>query len=240
MSYLLRSTLALAAASLALGASAAPTALDGVLGAEWTGVTAASVTHNAAAAEGNFGTPTSQTTGAAYDIYMRRDENYVYTLLQTTSGGTSAGAFANLYFSLRYGTGTYGSGGSSIGFEVTNDRAFRPGVGGYFADTGADLIRYVVSGGGSIIEAAFDLSLFTSNALGVTGYGLPSGETAVGIRLNLSQSFGYSVAGGETYGGARLGFVDLPAAAAVSAPGSVALVGLGLLGLAAVGRRTVR
>ncbi len=239
MSYLLRTGLALAASGLCLGASAAPVALDGVLGAEWSGVTGASVTYNASAPEHNFGTPTAQTTGAAYDIYMRRDANYVYTLLQTTSGGTSAGAFANLYFSLRYGSGPFGSSGSTIGFEVTNDRAFRPGVPGYFADTGADLIRYAVSGGGNVIEAAFDLSLFTSNALGVTGFGLPSGETAVGIRLNLSQSFGYSVAGGSTYGDARLGFVSLPTAA-VPVPGSVALVGLGLLGLAAARRRAGR
>lgn len=218
-----------AMASLVAGsAAAAPVGLDGTLGSEWNGVSAVSVGYNAAAPNGDFANAGNTSSGAAYDIRVRRDNQYVYAFLNTTGAGTSAGPFANLYFSLRYGSGTYGSAGSSIGFEVTNDRAFKPGGSGYFNDTVSDLIQWSIGSGGSTIEAAIALSVFTENALGVTGYGLPPGEVAKGLQLRLSQSFGYSAVGGASYGDSRLGFVDLPAANTVPEPGALALIGLAL------------
>lgn len=230
---------AIAVASTSL--VAAPTGVDGVIGSEWSGTTAVVVGYDGSTPLGNFGTPTNTNHQTGYEIFMRRDGQYVYTAIRTTGPGDSGGLnFANLYFSLRYGAGPVGSAGSSIGIEVTNNQAFRPGVAGYFGDTAADLIRFATFSGTSadadVIEAAIDLSVFTTNALGVTGFGLPPGETAVGIRLNLSQSFGYSVAGGSGYGDTRLGFVDLPAAT-VAAPSVPALFGAALLLLALQRRR---
>ena len=236
-----RNSCVAACAAVSWAVSAAPVGMDGSIGAEWAGASLVSAGFDSAAATGNFGTPGTNNHVTAYDIRMRRDSEWLYAAVSTQGGGdASAVMFSNLYFSLRYGAGTYGSSGSSIGFEVTNNRAFKPGGdGSYFNDTGADLIRSVSSTSDTldVLEMAIHLSVFTDNALGVASYGLPGGETAAGIRLNLSQSFGYSVIGGDSYGDARLGFVDLPAAE-VPEPASWALAGLALLGLAASRRRT--
>ncbi|NUZ05821.1 PEP-CTERM sorting domain-containing protein [Piscinibacter koreensis] len=228
-----------AIAAITHSSFAAPVGLDGAIGAEWAGVTPVQVLYNPAAPTSNFGAPTNMSNSTAYQIFTRRDSNYLYAAVQTTGGGDAAGLlFSNLYYSLRYGPGTYGNNGSSIAFEITNDRAFNPNTGIYYNDTAADLIRFVALdnvGSPDVIEAAIDLSVFTANALGVGGFGLPAGETAAGIRLNLSQSFGYSVAGGATYGDARLGFV--PLAGTVPEPGALALSSLALLALAGTRRR---
>jgi PEP-CTERM motif len=222
-------------------ALSAPTALDGVIGAEWTGVTPKVVTYDANAPISNFQAPGTTNHVTGYEIFMRRDAQYLYAAVRTTGPTDSGGLiFANLYFSLRYGAGPFGSAGSGIGFEVTNDRAFKPGDPGYYNDTGANLIQWATFGGSNtdpdVLEAAIDLSVFTSNALGVANYGLPPGETALGVQLRLSQSFGYSVAGGADYGAERLGFVDLPAE--VPEPGALMLSALALAGLAATRRRS--
>ena len=118
--------------------------------------------------------------------------------------------FANLYYSVRSGPGPFGNAGQSIAFEITNDRAFNPNIGTPYPDNGSNLIQYVTSssvGNPDILESAIDLSVFWNNALGVGGF--DPDPNAVGIRLNLSQSFGYSVAGGQAdYGDSRLGYVS--------------------------------
>ncbi len=220
-------------------ASADPIGLDGTIGAEWSGVTPSHVLFDSAAPSSNFDSPSNKSNNVAYDIYMRTDAHYLYAGLKTTGPAVDNSlVFANLYFALVYGGGT---GLSTIGFQVTNDLAFDTSNGTAFSDSPANLIRSAVFTGTDtdpdVIEVAIDLSVFMSNALGVSHFsGLPSGETADGIAMFMSQSFGYSAAGGTTdYGPAHLGFVATPNETTVPEPGSLALAGLALAGLAAAG-----
>ena len=234
----MRSTIKIAAAIAAFVPSllSAQTGLDGVIGADWAGYTAKQVLYSDAALNGNFGTPDNIAQPTGYEIFMRRDANWVYTALRTTGGRNSGGLlFANLYYGLRFGAGPYGStGGSTISFEVANDRAFLAGGACCFNDNASNLIQYATSstGGVDIFESAINLTAFTGNALGVTGYTFD--PSAVGIRLNLSQSFGFSVAGGASYGDDRLGFVSL---STVPEPSTYALMAAGLAAIGLAKRR---
>lgn len=215
--------LALAAAAVltCTTAAAGPVSIDGVIGAEWAGVGSVTVTHDALAPTSNFGTPGPTTAGAGYSIRMRADAGYVYVALQITSdAGASAGNFANLYFDTSPGTG------SDLGIEVTNGTYFIPGGAGGFDAT--PFVTYDALSTPGIIELAIDNSFFTSGL-----QGSPAASTQVQLRL--SQSFGYSVAGGATYGADRLGTVTLQSAAAVPEPGalSLTLAALGALGVMA-------
>lgn len=228
---------ALAAAVLPAVAMAQPVGLNGLIGAEWAGVTPVTVAFDPNAATSNFGTPGTTNHVTAYEIFLRRDANFLYTALRTTSGNASGYVFANLYYSLRSGPGPVGNTGSSIGFEVLNDRAFSPGNPGYYNDGPGNLLQWATSGGAGnpdIIESAIDLSVFLGNALNVTGFGAAN---PVGIRLNLSQSFGYSVAGGPDYGEKRLGYVSLAETTTVPEPSTYALFAAGLAALGIVARR---
>ncbi len=74
---------------------------------------------------------------------------------------------------------------------------------------------------------------FLGNALNVTGFGAAN---PVGIRLSLSQSFGYSVADGGSYGDTRLGYVSLDTTT-VPEPSTYALFAAGLAARGVVARR---
>jgi hypothetical protein len=215
------------------GASAAPVGVDGLLGAEWNGVSAVQVTHDAGAPIGNFGTPGPTTAGASYDIRVRGDGSYVYVLLQITGdAASSAGQFANLYFD----TNPAAADGSDVGFEVTNNRYFVAGdPGGNYYDASA-FLTYDASVAGSI-ELAIDDAFFTSGPRAGVPFPIGYPASTDEVVLRLSQSFGYSVAGGATYGPNRLGAASLVAAAAVPEPGSVALVLAALGGLGLASRR---
>jgi hypothetical protein len=205
-------TFAVAIATLGAGAAvaqAAPTSIDGSIGAEWTGATVKSVLYNSAAPLGNFGTPTNENHASSYDIYTRGDGQYVYVGLQVTGNYAGGLDFANLYFDTNPGTG------SDIGFQVTSQNAFIPGVDipvGY-TPLSQDIHFSTAPG---VIEFAVPNTYFTTDPMSM---GFPLATSSVQLRL--SQAFGYSVAGGASYGTDRLGIVAVPE------PTGVALLGLG-------------
>lgn len=220
--------------------ASAQIAVDGVKGAEWSGFTPKSVSYSASAATGNFGTPSNVSETVAYDIYLRSDMNYVYGLLETKPAGSGLDSydpgllFTNLYFSTNP-FGYAGSASGTIGFELLNDRAFKPGVAGYLPGTLSSLgfvtattpgTTYANGGSASIIEFAMPWSYFYGDPQSAPF--APITPTNFALRLNLSQSFGYAVAGGQTsYGNDRLGVVFNP----VPEPASMAAVGLGAVAL---------
>jgi hypothetical protein len=208
-------------------AKAAPDSVDGVLGAEWTGITPVSVLYNPAAPVSNFSTPTNENSEVAYDIYTRGDLNYVYVGLTTASNYAGGLNFANLYFDTNNAT----SAGSDLVFEVLNQRVLDPNVLNPFnyTEAGSD-IHYALTAGSvsapSVLEFAVPKSFFMTDPLGV---GFPLATTDVQLRL--SQSFGYSVAGGTSYGPDRLGVVAVPEPATVILGGisMVVVLGVGLV-----------
>jgi hypothetical protein len=217
-----------AATLLAGSANAAPVSINGTLGAEWAGATVKSVLYNPAAPTSNFGAPTNEANVTAYDIYTRGDSNYFYVGL-TTTGNTYAGGldFANLYFSTTLT-------GSNVGFELTNQNAFVPGVPGNYPYTpGSNDIHYAVTPGTpstpGVIEFAAPWAVFTSNSLGLSP--APAVPTTA-VQLRLSQAFGYSVAGGASYGSDRLGQV-----AVVPEPATISLAAAGVVGALAASRK---
>ncbi len=113
--------------------------VNGVIGAEWAGVTPQHVFYSSTAPTSNFGSPTNLSNTVAYDVYIRKDGNFVYGAIATLPAGSGLDAwttnanFVNLYLGLNV---THAPG-STLGFEFGNDRAFVPGrpdlgpAGGY-------------------------------------------------------------------------------------------------------------
>ncbi len=223
----------------ALSASAAHAiVVDGSYDAAY-GAATATVAYNASAPNSNFGAPTGESAYVAYSIYLASQNGYVYTYLRAdpSSGGASAGAFNNLYFDIDPAN----NNGSDVGFELSagTQNVFIPGLSGPVAASG---ITVSASGDGLGLEAAIPISYFTDAYPGLTYYPGQQFATAGSlVRLRLSQSFGYSVAGGPTYGDNRLGSVNLEPAAAVPEPASWALMiaGFAMTGFAARRRGTL-
>lgn len=227
---------------LTKAAFAAPVGVDGAIGAEWSSTTPEVVGYDIAAPLGNFGAPGTTNHVVAYDVYFRTDGTYVYVAVDAKPTDAAQAAavagvnFSNLYFGLAQAGLVFGG---SVGFEVTNQRAFRPGVptggpanDGYYPYTpaGSD-IHFASSLIPDVIEFAAPISFFTTDPLGA---GFSVATTA--IRLSQSQSFGYSAAGGNAYGVPdRLGIVAL--AAPVPAPATAALLAIGVAGVLTLRRR---
>ena len=201
------------------------------------GAATATVAYDPAAPNGNFSTP-GTINNIAYSIYVNGSNGFVYTYLRAdpSTGGSSFGAFNNLYFDLDPANGN----GSDIGFELsaTTQNVFVAGVPGSVAAGG---VTVAASGDGLGLEAAIPVSYFTTAYPGLNFGGQQFGTIGSSVVLRLSQSFGYSVAGGATYGVNRLGAVTLTAAAAVPEPASWALLiaGFAMTGAAMRRRATV-
>ena len=207
--------------------------VDGIREAAY-GAAKSNVTYSPLAPNSNFGAPTNLSDASSYSIYLTSDANNVYGFIQSDRLTTLIGA--NLYFDVNPSVGN----GSDLGFEITNGRAFIPGVDGYSAGTSATPLSglaYAVSADQTGIEFSIANSLFTSAIAGLDYQYLGGPFPTVGsqIRLNLSQSFGYSVAGGQAfYGDNRLGVVTIGGSAtgAVPEPATWAMMiaGFGLVG----------
>lgn len=206
---------ALAVASgIALASSAhAAIGIDGVLDSAY-GAPTAVVGYDPAALTSNFGQDASHPPGAnsnaiGYSIYLTSDANNVYGFLQASGQGAAVGPFANLYFDVDPGNGA----SPDIMFEVTNAQGKILGAPSFTPVP----ITYFASG--DIIEFSIPDAVFTAGAL----------DDGDQIYLRLSQSFGYSVAGGSTFGPNGLGSVTL--GGAVPEPASWAMMILGFLGI---------
>ena len=218
------STLSLAVASIVAASQtlslAAAVSVDGVIGAEWAGVTPTHVSQNALVDPGvqGPGSPGLFTESAPYDVYLRKDTTYLYVGLQSDSTVTAAGPFANLYFDTTPGTG------SDVGFEVMNDRAFKPGFAGYYSYGAVDITKGFTpnAANGGTIEFAVPLTFFTSDPLSI---GFTTAASAVQLRT--SQSFGYAGASGTLdYSGARFGSVLVPEPTTLAALAGASVLGL--------------
>jgi hypothetical protein len=223
------SALAAAALSVVVASQAhAVIILDGAYDAAY-GASTAHVGYDAGAPIGNFGTPGPNNHITSYDIFLTYDSGNVYGFLQNMgpAASTAGIAWANLYFD----TDPAALNGSDLGFEIVNNNAFIPGVSGSVATPG---VQFATTAQG--LEFLIPASYFTSPIAGLGAFPLvaPGGM----LQLRLSQSFGYSVAGGDTFGADRLGEIQI--GSAVPEPSTWAMMLIGFAGLGFMAYRRTR
>ncbi len=191
----------------------------------------AHVGYDPAADIGNFGTPGTTNNTTAYDVITSQTASSLSVEVKVAGADTSqALPFANIYL----------GGDTSVGIEVNNDRAFIPGGDGtYFSLAGTGFTWHTsgsAAGGDLEIDFTLPFSFLETDPLGMGFAKLGTAANDDFTRVSLSQSFGYSVAGGQAnYGTDRLGSFTIPAA--VPEPSSLATMMLGALALGAVARR---
>ncbi len=187
------------------------------------------------APESNFGAPSNLSDTTAYDVITSQTATTLSVdVCVTGDHAMDAQTFSNIYL----------GGDTSVGIEVTNDRAFIPGdpTNTYYSLAGTGF-TYQVTGSAAAgdLDIGFTLpfSFLETDPLGMGFTKLSDAPGDNFTRVSLSQSFGYSVAGGAIYGIDRLGSFTIPPAAAVPEPSTIAMFGVGLLGLGCfVKRRT--
>jgi hypothetical protein len=209
----------LASAFVATMLYAQAATVDGVIGAEWNGVTPKVVTYDALAPTSNFATPGPSNHLVAYRSYIRADQNYVYGAFQALPSGTDSwdsavaqgvGTLVNLYID------TNPSTGSDLGFEINNNRAFKPGFAGYYDNISSFGILRATNTAvgypgaiGGVLEIAIPWTYLSTDPQNIGFPRISAVNPAVQWRL--LQAFGYSVSGGSSFGDDRLGTVSAPA-----------------------------
>ena len=225
-------TVLLGASVLILGVSspaAAAIAVDGTLDADY-GAPTATVLYNPAAPTSNFGTPTNENHTTSYDIYGTIQGDNLYGFWQATpdqAGESNAGNFVNLYLD----TNPDSAPGSDLGFQITSQTAFKPSTGQSVA---ANDIQFAI--GSDAVEFLIPLDYLRNGVSGLTDFSefvAPGGR----FTFRLSQAFGYSVAGGATYGDNRLGSFTMPGSVPEPATWAMMIGGFALAGVAARRRR---
>jgi hypothetical protein len=208
-------------------ANAASIVVDGTLDAGY-GAAQSTVLYDANAPTGNFQSATNTSNTVGYDIYLADQAGTLFGYLK---GGPGASLpFANLYFGLNHDQ----VNGSIFGFELgsANPDAFTPGAGGSVPAPGTQFIAV-----GNNIEFSIPNSYFEGALIGLTN--TTYAQAGDIITLRLSQSLGYSVAGGSAFYdvNTRLGEVTLVDAAATPIPAALPLFATGLAGLGWLARR---
>ena len=187
-----------------------------------------SVGFDPSAAVGNFQAPGNTNSNTAYTINMTSDATNVNLTLQTV--GTPVDStlnFTNLYFDTGLASGQTGS---NLGFEIQNQDAFTPGVSNNTSDLNHGITFTQPTAG--VWDITIPWSYFVTDPDGL-GFTKITSTNDI-LRLDLSQSFGYSVAGGSTaYGPTELGEVTYQAA---PEPSSYALAFVALAIFAGVAR----
>lgn len=230
-------------AALASLARAAPLGVDGTVGAEWQGITAKPIIFDGGAGINNFAIPGAANSVSAYEIRLRRDDDYVYGVLYTTGGKPASAINAAFNAKFFFDTGPTAVSSADVAIDIVNDQAFLPGGSSLSGPLSpASLSRVLVPAGFSneaVIEFAVPWSFFMTDPLGM-GYAVVASGGQ--LRLNLSQSFGLSVAGGAaSFGADQLGVLTAPVRRQVAVePAALALLGTGLAAAAFFGRRRVR
>ncbi len=180
------------------------------------------VGYDANAPLGNFGNPTNVNSTVAYTISVTADSTYASFKLvaRPDLGGMFSLDFVNLYLSTTVATG---SGGSNLGFEIGNANAFVPGVpGSYSTANDGFIINHDAILGTWNIEIPWTYFETDPDGIGFEKIDVASHNI---LRLNGSQSFGYTYIGGQdSFGNFRLGEIT-PVSA--PEPGSATLLLLG-------------
>ena len=178
--------------------------LDGNLDLDY-GAAKSTVFYNPSAPMHNFGSPTNQSHSIGYSIYLLAQGGSVYGFMQASGDGSPVRSWANVYFDIDPAN----NNGSDLGFDivgVTPTHSFRR-IGTIVGFRYRALPQTRLG-----LEFVIPNSFFTNSIPGLTSIRARiSPDIGDKIVLRLSQSFGYSVAGGESYGVDGLGAVTVRA-----------------------------